>query len=103
MVSSVFQVSLYILVLVKQGRGVVDSVSLFVEVGVGPKMAHLVMKCAWGQITGIGVDTHVHRIVNRIQWIPKPTKNPEATRVLLESWLPRSVVPVSNLEITEAV
>merc|ERR1712150_136307 len=28
--------------------------------GVGPKMAHLVMKSAWGVISGIGVDTHVH-------------------------------------------
>ncbi|VDM17842.1 unnamed protein product [Hydatigera taeniaeformis] len=56
--------------------------------GVGPKMAHLAMKCAWHQITGIGVDTHVHRIVNRLKWVPEPTKSPEETRVALESWLP---------------
>lgn len=54
-------------------------------------MAHLAMKCAWDQITGIGVDTHVHRIANRLKWVPKPTKSPEETRVALESWLPRLV------------
>ncbi|KAL5967247.1 Endonuclease III-like protein 1, partial [Taenia solium] len=59
--------------------------------GVGPKMAHLAMKVAWDQITGIGVDTHVHRIANRLKWVPKPTKSPEETRVALESWLPRDL------------
>ncbi|CAL8079349.1 unnamed protein product [Calicophoron daubneyi] len=56
--------------------------------GVGPKMAHLAMKCAWNKITGIGVDTHVHRICNRLGWTRKPTKTPEETRRELESWLP---------------
>jgi len=55
--------------------------------GVGPKMAYLVMKCAWNKIQGIGVDTHVHRISNRLKWVK--TKEPEQTRVALESWLPR--------------
>uniref|UniRef100_A0A0B7A6W1 Endonuclease III homolog n=1 Tax=Arion vulgaris TaxID=1028688 RepID=A0A0B7A6W1_9EUPU len=58
--------------------------------GVGPKMAHLVMKCAWNTVTGIGVDTHVHRISNRLCWLQKPTKDPEATRKALEDWLPRN-------------
>ncbi|XP_067672023.1 endonuclease III-like protein 1 [Haliotis asinina] len=57
--------------------------------GVGPKMAHLVMKCAWNVMSGIGVDTHVHRISNRLHWFKKPTKQPEQTRVALEEWLPR--------------
>lgn len=57
--------------------------------GVGPKMAYLVMKCAWKQIEGIGVDTHVHRISNRLGWMKKPTKQPEDTRKALEDWLPR--------------
>ncbi|KAK3760540.1 hypothetical protein RRG08_022824 [Elysia crispata] len=57
--------------------------------GVGPKMAHLAMKCAWHTITGIGVDTHVHRITNRLRWFRKPTKDPEETRKALEEWLPR--------------
>ncbi|VDQ02912.1 unnamed protein product [Trichobilharzia regenti] len=60
--------------------------------GVGPKMAHLAMQCAWKEVTGIGVDTHVHRIVNRLRWTKKPTKTPEETRIMLEEWLPREKV-----------
>ncbi|XP_041978379.1 endonuclease III-like protein 1 [Aricia agestis] len=56
--------------------------------GVGPKMAHICMKVAWNKVTGIGVDTHVHRISNRIGWVKKPTPTPEDTRKSLESWLP---------------
>ncbi|CAH1388421.1 unnamed protein product [Nezara viridula] len=59
--------------------------------GVGPKMAHLAMNCGWGVITGIGVDTHVHRISNRLGWVQKLTKTPEATRIALESWLPKDL------------
>lgn len=55
--------------------------------GVGPKMAHLTMQCAWHKTEGIGVDVHVHRISNRLGWVHK-TKNPEATRKELEEWLP---------------
>lgn len=57
--------------------------------GVGPKMAHITMNVAWGEVTGIGVDTHVHRIANRLGWVKKSTKLPEETRVAVESWLPR--------------
>ncbi|CAH1116109.1 unnamed protein product [Phaedon cochleariae] len=57
--------------------------------GVGPKMAHICMKTAWGQVTGIGVDTHVHRISNRLGWAN--TKSPEETRKALESWLPHEL------------
>ncbi|XP_021341297.1 endonuclease III-like protein 1 isoform X2 [Mizuhopecten yessoensis] len=57
--------------------------------GVGPKMAYLTMKCAWDQVVGIGVDTHVHRISNWLGWVKKPTKVPEQTRIALEEWLPR--------------
>ncbi|XP_058812445.1 endonuclease III-like protein 1 [Topomyia yanbarensis] len=56
--------------------------------GVGKKMAHLCMRSAWNVITGIGVDTHVHRISNWLRWVPKETNTPEETRVALESWLP---------------
>ncbi|XP_026215322.1 endonuclease III-like protein 1 isoform X2 [Anabas testudineus] len=59
--------------------------------GVGPKMAHLAMGIAWDQVSGIGVDTHVHRISNRLGWLRKPTKNPEETRKALEEWLPREL------------
>ena len=37
-----------------------------------------------------GVDTHVHRISNRLGWTGKGgTKTPEATRKALEEWLPQ--------------
>ena len=58
--------------------------------GVGPKMAHLCMQEAWNVNSGIGVDTHVHRISARLGWVPKKgIKTPEQTREALESWLPR--------------
>ncbi|KAH9632088.1 hypothetical protein HF086_015292 [Spodoptera exigua] len=56
--------------------------------GVGPKMAHICMLVAWDKVTGIGVDTHVHRISNRIGWVKKPTNTPEETRKALQTWLP---------------
>lgn len=56
--------------------------------GVGPKMAHICMHVAWNIVTGIGVDTHVHRIANRLKWVEKETKEPEQTRIALEKWLP---------------
>lgn len=52
-------------------------------------MAYLVMRSAWGEVLGIGVDVHVHRISNRIGWVKTTTKEPEATRKALEDWLPR--------------
>ncbi|KAL1968379.1 hypothetical protein VTN77DRAFT_1908 [Rasamsonia byssochlamydoides] len=55
--------------------------------GVGPKMAYLCMSAAWGKHEGIGVDVHVHRITNLWGW--HNTKNPEETRIALESWLPK--------------
>ncbi|XP_007528154.1 endonuclease III-like protein 1 [Erinaceus europaeus] len=59
--------------------------------GVGPKMAHLAMALAWGTVSGIAVDTHVHRIANRLRWTKKVTKSPEETRIALEEWLPRAL------------
>uniref|UniRef100_A0A8I3S2E2 Endonuclease III-like protein 1 n=1 Tax=Canis lupus familiaris TaxID=9615 RepID=A0A8I3S2E2_CANLF len=57
--------------------------------GVGPKMAHLAMAVAWGTVSGIAVDTHVHRIANRLRWTRTTTTSPEKTRAALEEWLPR--------------
>ncbi|XP_047636857.1 endonuclease III-like protein 1 [Phacochoerus africanus] len=59
--------------------------------GVGPKMAHLAMAVAWGTVSGIAVDTHVHRIAGRLKWTKKATKSPEKTRAALEEWLPREL------------
>nr|CDJ82459.1 HhH-GPD domain containing protein [Haemonchus contortus] len=56
--------------------------------GVGPKMANLVLQIAWNKVEGIAVDTHVHRIVNRLGWMK--TSTPEQTRVKLQEMLPRS-------------
>lgn len=55
--------------------------------GVGPKMAYLCLSAAWDKHEGIGVDVHVHRITNLWGW--HKTKNPEETRLALQSWLPR--------------
>lgn len=62
--------------------------------GVGPKMAHLVMIIGWNNIQGICVDTHVHRISNRLGWVSRAgtkekTLTPEETRVSLQRWLPK--------------
>lgn len=65
--------------------------------GVGPKMAHLCMDIGWGKLTGIGVDTHVHRISNRLGWTGKSTKTPEDTRKALESWMPEEIWSETNL------
>jgi hypothetical protein len=52
-------------------------------------MAHLCMSAThgWNRVEGIGVDVHVPRITNLWGW--NTTKNPEETRKMLESWLPR--------------
>ncbi|TIB91828.1 DNA glycosylase [Wallemia mellicola] len=59
--------------------------------GVGPKMGFLALQAAWNQNDGIGVDVHVHRITNRLGWHQPPTKQPEQTRLNLESWLPKEL------------
>ncbi|GER33585.1 auxin response factor 6 [Striga asiatica] len=74
--------------------------------GIGPKMAHLVMNVGWNNVQGICVDTHVHRICNRLGWVSRPgtkqallkTSTPEETRVSLQQWLPKEEwVPINPL------
>ncbi|KAK6930586.1 HhH-GPD domain [Dillenia turbinata] len=71
--------------------------------GIGPKMAHLVMNVAWDNVQGICVDTHVHRICNRLGWVSRPgtkqkTTSPEETRESLQMWLPKEEwVPINPL------
>lgn len=55
--------------------------------GVGPKMAFIVEHIAFDKCTGIGVDTHMHRMFNDLKWVN--STNPEGTREELEGWLPR--------------
>lgn len=62
--------------------------------GIGPKMAHLVMNVGWNNVQGICVDTHVHRICNRLGWVSRSgtkqkTQTPEETREALQLWLPK--------------
>ncbi|XP_021721705.1 endonuclease III homolog 1, chloroplastic-like isoform X2 [Chenopodium quinoa] len=62
--------------------------------GIGPKIAHLVLHIAWNDVQGICVDTHVHRICNRLGWVTRAgtnqkTKSPEETREALQKWLPK--------------
>jgi endonuclease III len=56
--------------------------------GVGPKMAYICESVAWKTTTGIGVDTHMHRLFNKLGWVQN-CKTPEHTRIQLESWLPQ--------------
>ncbi|XP_041001206.1 endonuclease III homolog 1, chloroplastic-like isoform X3 [Juglans microcarpa x Juglans regia] len=71
--------------------------------GIGPKMAHLVMNVGWNNVQGICVDTHVHRICNRLGWVSKSrtkqkTSTPEETREALQLWLPKEEwVPINPL------
>ena len=46
---------------------------------------------------GAGVDTHVHRISNRLGWTRHHTKTPEDTRIALESWMPKDLWSNTNL------
>ena len=39
--------------------------------GIGPKMGYLALQCAWQKNEGIGIDTHVHRICQRLNWTHK--------------------------------
>ena len=54
--------------------------------GVGRKVANCVLVYAFGK-TAIPVDTHVHRISNRLGWIR--TKTPDETESALSRLLPR--------------
>jgi endonuclease-3 len=74
----------------KFGGDIPDTIEGMISLpGVGPKMAYLCMSSAWGRTEGIGVDVHVHRITNLWGW--HQTKNPEETRLALQSWLPKEL------------
>ena len=55
--------------------------------GVGRKTANLVLNLAFG-IDALCVDTHVHRIPNRLGWIQ--TSTPEQSEIALEALWPRN-------------
>ncbi|MFW9824802.1 MAG: endonuclease III domain-containing protein [Candidatus Thorarchaeota archaeon] len=56
--------------------------------GVGAKTANCVLVYAYN-IPAIPVDTHVHRISNRLGWVK--TKNPEETEKVLRNRIPKSL------------
>ena len=63
--------------------------------GVGRKTANLVMILSHASRDNICVDTHVHRISNRLGWVR--TKTPEQTEHALYRVIPRRFWPVVNL------
>ncbi len=66
--------------------------------GVGRKTANLVLGLGFG-IPAICVDTHVHRISNRLGMVD--TRTPEATERALEGLLPRDLwIPINDLMVT---
>jgi len=63
--------------------------------GVGRKTANLVLIEAHGSDANICVDTHVHRISNRLGWVA--TKTPEQTEQALYAAIARRWWPLVNL------
>jgi len=64
--------------------------------GVGPKIAHITFTVAWGETHGVVVDTHVHRISNRLGWVDTwgaKSNAAEKTRMQLQELLPRDQWP----------
>ena len=63
--------------------------------GVGRKTANLVRNLGFG-LPGICVDTHVHRISNRMGWVS--TKDPAGTELALMEILPKRYwIPINEL------
>jgi endonuclease III len=75
-------------IIMKKFNGIVpkDYKDLIKLPGVGPKTANCVLVYAF-KVPAIPVDTHVHRISNRLQWV-KTTK-PEQTEEELKSKIPK--------------
>ncbi|MFH1786521.1 MAG: endonuclease III [archaeon] len=68
-------------------HGVPDSMESLLELpGVGRKTANCVLSYGFG-MQAIAVDTHVHRISNRLGWVR--TKTPEQTEMALEKLIPK--------------
>lgn len=63
--------------------------------GVGRKTANLVLILGYGSRSNICVDTHVHRIANRLGWVS--TRTPEQTEQALYRVVPRRWWPEVNL------
>lgn len=84
-------------ILLEKHRGKVpDSLEALLELpGVGRKTANLVLGLGFA-IPSICVDTHVHRIANRLGWIE--TKTPEQSEFALMEILPRELwIPINEI------
>jgi endonuclease-3 len=80
------------------GKVPADETALLDLPGVGRKTANLVLGLGFG-IPAICVDTHVHRISNRLGLVA--TKTPEQTEYALQKILPRDLwVPINDLLVT---
>lgn len=76
------------------GSKVPDDLDLLLGIkGVGRKTANLVVTLAFGK-DGICVDTHVHRISNRLGYVR--TKTPDETEMALREKLPRKYWIIYN-------
>ena len=75
------------LLLERHGGRVPDTIDELLELpGVGRKTANLTVTLGFGK-PGICVDTHVHRICNRLGWVE--TRHPDATEDALRRILPK--------------
>ncbi|MBV9281468.1 MAG: endonuclease III [Chloroflexi bacterium] len=78
----------------KYGGRVPNSVEALLELpGVGRKTANCVLIYAF-DVPALCVDTHMHRITNRLGWVH--TRTPEQTERALEKVLPRDLWAGSN-------
>lgn len=79
----------------RYGGRVPDDLDTLLELkGVGRKTANLVVTLGYGK-PGICVDTHVHRITNRLGYVQ--TKNPEETEFALREKLPTQYwIPIND-------
>lgn len=59
--------------------------------GIGPSLANTIMFVVWNENSGIVIDSHVHRVANRLEWTKTKTNTAEKTRKELEEWLPKYV------------
>ena len=78
----------------KYGGQVPDSIEALLELpGVGRKTANCVLIYAFEK-AALCVDTHMHRITNRLGWVT--TKTPDATEKALEKIMPQDLWAGSN-------
>ncbi|HWP35781.1 MAG TPA: endonuclease III [Thermodesulfobacteriota bacterium] len=82
--------------LARHGGRVPDTLEALLALpGVGRKTANLVLTVGFGK-PGICVDTHVHRIVNRLGFVR--TRTPEETERVLRARLPRRWwIPINDV------